>query len=128
LVSAIDVRFDVKPVDTRLLWISLLASPLAWAFQLQCVYAVSAWFVEQRNAAPLHVVSAACLIVPLASAAIARNAWRTVGGWPTGNDAPDVGRIRFLTILGMMAGLLFACVIVAQWLAVALLPRSTGAG
>jgi hypothetical protein len=117
-----------QSIDPSRLWLALLAAPLAWVFQLTVVFALSAWSTERENFIPLHLVSGTCFIVSLASIGFSWNFWRTVGGWPDGSEPPDVARIRSLTVLGMLAGVLFSCVIVAQWLAVAMLPHSMGAG
>ena len=44
-------------------------------------------------------------------------------GLPSGTEGPDTARVRYLTFLGLMTGVLFTGVIVAQWIAVMMLPR-----
>jgi hypothetical protein len=118
----------LKLTDTRILWPALLAGPVAWAVQLQGVFALSAWANEGGGSVPLHAISALSLLAALGGAALAWRAWRTVGGWPSGTEGPDVARVRYLTVLGVLTGALFAGVIVAQWIAVVMLPHTTGAG
>lgn len=117
-----------KPIDTRFLWAGLLAGPVAWVVQLQAVYALSAWATERDRPAALHLVSLLCVAATLGGGLLAWRAWRAVGGWPTGAEAPAVGRTRYLAVLGVMTGGLFVIVIVAQWLAVVILPHTQGAG
>jgi hypothetical protein len=117
-----------KLTDTRVLWPALLAAPVAWVVQLQGMFSLSAWATEEGNRVPLHVVSALCLLVALCGGYLAHRAWRTVGGWPMGTEAPDAARVRYLTVLGMMTSALFVCVIVAQWVAVVMLPDKMGGG
>jgi hypothetical protein len=45
-----------------------------------------------------------------------------MGGWPESPDELGLGRTRLLAVLGMMSGTLFALVILAQWIAVMVLP------
>ena len=114
--------------DTGVLWAGLLAGPLAWVVQLQGMFMLSAWATETRHFTPLHLVSVLCMLVAVGGIALAWRSWRTVGGWPSGGDEPPVARVRYLTVVGMMGDVLFACVIVAQWLAVVILPRTMGGG
>jgi hypothetical protein len=117
----------LKVTDTPLLWAGLLAGPVAWAVQLQGGFALSAWATEREKSVPLHAISALCLLATLGGGFLAWRAWRTVGGVPSGTEAPDAARVRYLSVIGMMTGVLFACVIVAQWVAVVMLPRRMGA-
>jgi hypothetical protein len=117
-----------KLTDTRVLWPAFLGPAVAWSVHLTGGFALSAWATEARNMVPLHVLGALCLLVALGGGFLAYRAWRTVGGWPMGTESPDAARVRYLTVLGMMASALFACVIVAQWIAVVMLPERMGAG
>lgn len=103
-----------KPTDTRLFWSALLAGPVAWVVQLQGVYALSAWAAESGNSVALHLISLACLLCTVGGGSLAWRAWRAIGGWPSGAEAPTVGRSRHLAVVGVMAGVLFACVITAS--------------
>jgi hypothetical protein len=117
-----------KLTDTRVLWPALLAAPVAWGVQLTGGFALSAWATERRDMVPVHVLSALCLLGAIGGGLLAYRAWRAVGGWPMGTEAPDTGRARYISVLGMMTGALFACVIVAQWVAVVMLPARWGGG
>ena len=112
----------VRAADTRVMWAGVLAGPVAWAGQLQAVYALSAWRCDGGPAWPLHLASLLCLLVAAGGGYLACRDWRTVGGWPGGSEAVAVGRTRLMTVLGMMSGTLFSVVILAQWVAVMLLP------
>jgi hypothetical protein len=117
----------LKVTDTPVLWAGLLAGPLAWVVHLQGAFALSAYFTEQENFAPLHVLSVVCLLVAVGGLVLSRRGWGTVRGLPSGTEGPDTARVRYLTFVGMMTGVLFTCVIVAQWIAVMLLPHRMGA-
>jgi hypothetical protein len=105
-----------------LLWVGLLAGPVAWAVQLVAVYATSAWVCDGGPAWLLHLASLACLLAAAGGAFLGWRDWRKVGGWPGGADELDLGRTRLMAVLGMMTGTLFSLVIFAQWLAVMILP------
>lgn len=111
-------------MDTRLkLWVGVLAGPVAWAVQLQAVYAEAAWAVGNGPHWLLHATSLACLLAAVAGGWLA---WQSVSGWPSDRDEPAAGRTRFLALLGVMSGATFALVIVAQWVAAMTLANSFG--
>jgi hypothetical protein len=112
----------VRATDTGVLWAAVLAGPVAWAVQLQTVYALAAPAGEGWSEAPLHVVSLLCLLAAAGGGYLAHRGWRTVGGWPSGADEAATGRARLLTVLGQLTGALFAVVILAQWTAAVMLP------
>jgi hypothetical protein len=115
--------------DRWVLWTAVLAGPVAWAVQLQAVYTLAAPVSEGGLPAWLHLTSLVCLLAATAGAWLGWRGWRTVGGWPSERDEPRAGRVRLLTVLGVLTSLLFSVVIVAQWLAVVILPvHRTGAG
>ena len=51
-----------RTADARLLWVGLLAGPVAWAVQLQAAYAMAAWACDGGPAWPLHLTSLVCLL------------------------------------------------------------------
>jgi hypothetical protein len=56
------------------------------------------------------------LLLVIGGGLIARREWRRSGAtWGNGEAGP-IGRTRFLAGMGMLAGLLFALVIIAQWI------------
>ncbi len=118
----------LRVTDTPVLWVGLLAGPVAWGVHLQGAFAISAWATERNNPVPLHAISLLCLLTTLGGGALSWRAWRTVGGLPSGTKTPDTAHVRYLSVVGVMTGVLFACVIVAQWIAVVMLPRTMGAG
>jgi hypothetical protein len=108
--------------DVGLLWVGLLAGPIAWAVQLLVVFSMAAWVCDGGPAWLTHLVSLLCLLAATGGAYLAWRDWRTVGGWPESEDAVDLGRTRLMAVLGMMGGALFGFVILAQWIAVMVLP------
>ncbi|HSI34169.1 MAG: hypothetical protein ACAI43_05500 [Phycisphaerae bacterium] len=105
------------------LWVGLLGPPLAWLFHLIACYAAVErareswpWYVT------LHVASAVFLATALACGLIAWVDWRRAGrGWPKSEEGGPIGRTRFLAVMGIMSGALFALIIANAWLALFML-------
>ncbi len=112
----------VSSADTRGLWAGFLAGPVAWAVQLQSGYTLAAWQCDNGPHWPLHLASLVCLLAATGGGYLAWGHWRAVGGWPSGTDEPTGGRVRLMAVLGMMTAVLFSLVIVAQWVALMVLP------
>jgi hypothetical protein len=65
------------------------------------------------------MVSAACVLAALGAGILAAGLWFTSGAkWPSDGRSDIVARQRFLSAEGMLSGLLFAIIVVGQWLAV----------
>lgn len=110
--------------ETRLnavLWAGVLAGPVAWLVHLQTVYVLAVWACGGRGRAALHLVTLLCLAVTAAGIASAWRRWRSVGEWPSDWGHGRESRVRMLSVLGLLAGTLFALALVAQWFAVLLL-------
>ena len=108
--------------EVGLLWLGLLAGPVAWAVQLLAVFSMAAWVCDGGPAWLPHLASFLCLLAAAAGAYLGWRDWRRVGGWPESSDAVDLGRTRLMVVLGLMSGTLFSLVILAQWIAVMVLP------
>src|SRR4051812_6294476 len=101
------------------LWAGCLAGPVAWFLQLEATYALAQRACGARSRLALHLTAMACLLLVAAGSWAAWSGWGTVGReWPSGSDEGVIARARFLGALGLMACLLCAVVIVAQWTAV----------
>lgn len=111
-----------NPWSVAPLWVGVLAGPLAWAVQELSVFASAAWACDGGPHWPMHAFSFICLTAALGGGWVACRHWRAVRGWPGSSDESDVGRYRLMSVVGMMASVLFSMAIVAQWLAAVLLP------
>lgn len=111
-----------SPQRNLLHWTGFVGGPVAWALQLQAVYAFTPFVSEDRII--LHVICFACLLLAVGSLLVAWRNWRGVGGWPSGSDEGVTARVRLMSVVGLMTGTFFVFVIVALWLAVLMLqPR-----
>lgn len=106
------------------LWTGLFAGPVAWIVQFLLIYILAPQVCGNViKDFVLHLPALLCLLTAIAGAVLAWRNWRTAGrSWPSERDPPDVTRIRFLSLLGVMTASLFALVIAAQWLSILFLP------
>jgi hypothetical protein len=103
------------------MWAVVLAGPIAWAIQLGAVYIEVAWACADGPHWLVHVTSLVCLLTALTGGYFGCVHWRRTG-WPESSDEPDPGRVRLMSAMAMLLDTFFAWVILAQWLAVILLP------
>jgi hypothetical protein len=105
---------------TVLLWIALLLGPLAWAVQLQAVYALADETCKENvSLLVLHLVTAGCLVASLTGSGIGLRSWISSGrSIPSDHADESNSRMSLMSVESMLAGMLFAMVIIAQWLAI----------
>ena len=115
---------ESAPITTLALWTGLLLAPIAWAVHLQFVYAASQQVCTDRlTQTTLQAVSIICLALAVTAGLLATWNWFSAGAkWPSDERSDLVARRRFLSAEGMLSALLFAIVIVAQWLALVYFP------
>ena len=95
---------------------STFAGPVAWALQLQVVYALVPWACKHHRTDLLHGMTIVFLLMSIAGGVLAWRHWRSVGGgWPGGTEGDPDARTRFMSVLGMLNSALFTLVILAQW-------------
>lgn len=90
----------------------VLLAPFAAMLHLELGYADVAHACRQASDARLQLATLGLFLVALAGAGIAGSVHRRASG------GEHCARDRFLGAVGLVLGLLFALVIVAQWLAV----------
>jgi hypothetical protein len=88
-----------------MLWLALLAPPLAWAADLQLRYALIEWACANHRQSLLTLVSAPLLLVALSGAIVG---WRYAH-----HDAP---RVKFMALGAIALGCAFALAIIAATL------------
>lgn len=106
-----------EPKGIVRLWAVLLAGPLSWAAGLGLDYSLVIVACESGSNAWLHLVSLITLVVASTGAWIAHREWRRLGGGVPGERVGRVERSRFMAALGVMTGVFFSLVIIAQWIA-----------
>ncbi|MBX6321198.1 MAG: hypothetical protein IRY94_05165 [Rhodospirillaceae bacterium] len=89
-------------------WAALAAGPAAWVVSTQLNYALTPWVCEHG----VGLVPWIALVLALAALAGSVVSWRARRGRPADGDAIRAG--RFLSALGVLVGIAFAVVILAQ--------------
>jgi hypothetical protein len=96
-----------------LLWVAVLAGPLAWALTELLSYGIAPTACWSRNKLMLHLVPLGALLIVAAGAAIA---WRRLDGEPAGSTEKgdfQESRRRFMAAAGFWLCLAFALAILA---------------
>src|SRR3954471_14778101 len=89
------------------LWFGFFAGPVAWAVQLQTVYALTLRACVNEDVTALHVVALLCLFMGLIGALVSYGNWQAAPGLPSDREEGPEARTRMLSVLGMMTGALF---------------------
>jgi hypothetical protein len=113
----VDPRTDVPDAPLiRALWTGVVLPPLAFLLNLEAAYALVPTACSSRNLLLVHLVHLVCLVLAIFGGFTALRHWRASGGtWP-GGAGGRLSRTQFMSGLGMLLGLLFTVVIVAQWI------------
>jgi hypothetical protein len=98
------------------LWAGVLAGPLAMLLQLQVNYALVLWACGSGREWPLHLTALLALVVTVAGGLLSWRNWRQSGAEWEDEGAGVIPRSRFMAAVGILAGVLFALVIIAQWI------------
>ena len=100
------------------LWSSVLGAPALWAIQLQVGYALAPATCHLGTRLPLYLLTLICITLALTGCALSYRDWKRAGGGsPDETDGGPIARLRFLGALGVIVGLTFAMVMLAQGLA-----------
>lgn len=96
------------------LWFGALASPVVWIFDQQIKYMILTYVCSNAGLMILHVVTLLSLLVVGGGVLVS---WRSLRQAQTGDSKNGVvARTRFMGLLGILSGILFALLIIAQWL------------
>ena len=104
-----------RPVSVGALWAGVLTPPLAALVLLEVAYLLVPYGCRTGREWPLHVSALAAVLIAAAGSALAWRNWEAVGRtWPD-TEGGATPRSRYLAAFGVLSGLLFALVIVAEW-------------
>jgi hypothetical protein len=110
---------EVRWLSPLALWTGILAGPLVWAADLTASYALAKWSCQNGRRAILLTLMIVSLLIVAGGAVLSAIAWRH-----TSDDVPTDGgrprqRARFMAMLGLAIGALFALQIastaIPQW-------------
>jgi hypothetical protein len=113
----VDPRTDIPDARVlRALWIGVLLPPAAFLINLEVAYALVPPACHSRSVVVVHLVHLICLGLAIFGGLVAARSWRQSGStWP-GDAGGPISRTRFMSGLGMLLGLQFTLVILAQWI------------
>ena len=98
------------------LWIGMLSPPIAWGIQLQTLYLTSEYGCLHSNFLWNHVVSVAALLISIFGGLVAFREWKAAGSTTEDESGRPISRRRFMSMIGILTGILFTAVVFAQWL------------
>lgn len=97
-----------------LLWIPVLAGPIAWALTEQLSYMLTPTACWTRNHLILYLVPLCTVVIVLACALFAHGRWRREPEGSTETGDPGDSRARFMAMAGFWLCVGFAVVILAE--------------
>jgi hypothetical protein len=103
---------DRRWLSPLALWAGILAGPVAWAFDLETSYALVHWTCATQQPHLLHVITLLSLLVTAGGVAISWMSWQQAR--TASADRDEIGRARFMAVLGLSAGALFTLAILAS--------------
>jgi hypothetical protein len=114
---AVDPRTDVPDKGIiRALWIGLLVPPAAFLLNLEAAYALVPAACKAGSVVVVHLVHLIFMGLAIFGSVVAWRTWRRSGAaWPGGSGG-RIGRTQFMAGLGVLMGIMFVGVILAQWI------------
>jgi len=107
-----------SPKGITVLWVGLLAAPVAWALHLGAVTTLVGWACKSGSVALLHLISLLMLALALVGGGMAQRCWQRLRQAPPGSQVPVLKRSSFMALSGMLLSGFFVLVILMQWLPV----------
>jgi hypothetical protein len=105
---------DVRRLSPLSLWAGILAGPLAWGLDLMVSYALVKGVCASQRTTLFQAITAAALAIVAGGLVVSSLAVRrTAADVPTDGGAPRQ-RARFMALVGVTSGALFALAIVAN--------------
>ena len=106
---------DPGPAPRRQ-WVGLSLAPAAFFTHLQVRYVLVPWACATNGAIWIHVVDVLALALALLGAFVAWRTWQLAGRDKPGEAAGAVPRTRMMGVMGLGASLMFALVLLGQWM------------
>ena len=123
-MAAMDQEHDIRFREPRhhvKLWFALLLAPMAWMVGLSAKYAMVPYACGSLESLPMHAVSLVTLLIAIAGTALSWKLWQGSGKELPDERGSPLVRTRFMSLMGLMGGGLFALAIIAQWISSAFL-------
>jgi hypothetical protein len=100
--------------NPRTLLVAWLIGPLAWIIHLFGAYLLAPWACATHSEWILHLLTLATLLLGAGGVALNAYQWRKFGRGHSGEVGEPLMRGRFMSMIGLLASLLFLAIIVAQ--------------
>ena len=100
----------------RAQWVGLFLAPAAFFTHLQVRYVLVPWACAVNGQIWIHVVDVLALALALLGAFVARRTWERAGREDPSEAGGAMPRTRMLGVLGLGASLMFALVLLGQWM------------
>jgi hypothetical protein len=97
-----------------LLWTTDLGPPIIWLFSFQANFTLAPWACIFQVKAWLYFVSVLALVLELGLAALAWSQWKALGAELPGAAPGSLPRARLMALAGIVFGMGFATVVMAQ--------------
>ena len=115
-------RVPGSPWPAVPIWLATLTPPSMALMQILLGYPLEHTLCATQSLLQVHVLSAVLLGLTVVAGLVSRREWRRYGAEAPGQGPPPHGTRRLMALLGMTGSVLFALVIVVQWLPVVMLP------
>ncbi len=115
-------RIPESPRPSIPIWFGLLAPPSAALTHITLGYPVEHTSCATQTIVQFHILTLALLAITAVSGWIAHREWVRFGSEVPGQGPPPHGSRRLMALLGMIGAVLFAFIIIVQWLPVTMLP------
>jgi hypothetical protein len=102
------------------LWSALLIPPVVWFMNLLANFALAPFACGYHWWAVLHVISLVCVLIAAACAILAWRQWQYLGR-EVPSEGSGAARARIMALGGVALSSMFVLVILAMWLAQAIL-------
>jgi hypothetical protein len=104
------------------IWLALLTPPAVALLHIAIGYPVEHTSCATQSLVQFHVLTVVLLFLAVGAGLIARREWIRHGSASPGQRPPPQGTRRLMALLGMIGAVLFAFIIIVQWLPVTMLP------
>jgi len=106
---------DAGPAP-RAQWVGVFLAPAGFFAHLQVRYVLVPWACATNGQLWIHVVGVLSLAIAVLSAFAARRTWQSAGREAPGEAGGAIPRTRMLGVMGLGISLMFALVLLGQWL------------
>ena len=109
------VAHDPGPAP-RAQWVGFFLAPAAFFVHLQLTYVLVPWACVRRGEPMIHLAGALSVVLAVIGALVAWRTWQRAGRADPGEGGGAMPRTRLLGVLGLGMSLMFALLLIGQWM------------